>query len=309
MSKKVIKFSIKLLVTLFFVAWIVFKTNWPEVFYYLSQIKIWQLVAYSLTIIAGIAISSYKWMILARFKEIILPFKDFFNYYLAGTLINNFMPSFIGGDTFKAYQIGKKDKKYTQAASTVMMDRITGLFAASIMAIFFGILNYGMVIKNKPLLITILIIFLSLLLDILLASIKNYPILKKLTRFIPSRLMEFIKELGSYNHNSNIIRKAVLLSLLFDFVGIALANYLLFWALGVHLNFLEYSSVIFLISIISAIPISVNNIGVKEWAYITFFGIIGVDSSVALTAAIIGRFIQMIISFFALPVYLRAKKS
>jgi glycosyltransferase 2 family protein len=308
-KKKVIKFSIKLAVTLFFVAWIVFKTDWNEVLYYLKQIEPWQIAVYSATIVAGIAISSYKWMFLAKFKGIILPYKEFFNLYLAGMFINNFMPSFIAGDAFKAYQIGKPEKKYTEAASTVTIDRITGLFAASIMVVFFGVLNYQMVIENTPLLVANLVILFSLLLDILIAKNRSHPIFRKFARFLPAKILEFIRELGEYNKNPLILRKAILWSMLFDLVGICIANYLLFLALGVKIDFLAYSSIIFIISIISSLPISVNNIGIKEWAYITFFGILGVDASVAVTAAILSRLIQMIISFFALPVYLRAKKS
>jgi hypothetical protein len=67
-------------------------------------------------------------------------------------------------------------------------------------------------------------------------------------------------------------------------------------------------SVIFLISIISALPISINNIGLKEWAYITFFGIFGLSSGAVIAVSIISRFIQMAVSFTAMPIYLKSKK-
>jgi predicted SPOUT superfamily RNA methylase MTH1 len=47
---------------------------------------------------------------------------------------------------------------------------------------------------------------------------------------------------------------------------------------------------------------------VKEWAYVTFFGFFGVSAAVVITVAILSRFLQMLLSFFALPVYLRNKK-
>jgi hypothetical protein len=62
-----------------------------------------------------------------------------------------------------------------------------------------------------------------------------------------------------------------------------------------------------LINIIASIPISINNIGIKEWAYHTFFVFISVDPSVAVTVALSSRFIQMLISFFALPEFLRRR--
>jgi hypothetical protein len=70
---------------------------------------------------------------------------------------------------------------------------------------------------------------------------------------------------------------------------------------------LDYLSIVFLISIVSAIPVSINNIGIKEWAYITFFGFFGIASSGALVAALLSRIVQMLISFAALPYYLKNK--
>ena len=77
--------------------------------------------------------------------------------------------------------------------------------------------------------------------------------------------------------------------------------------LSVGMNFLDYLSVIFLISIVASVPVSINNIGIKEWAYITFFAVFGIEASQVVSVAIISRFIQMLISFFALPIYLRRK--
>jgi hypothetical protein len=88
----------------------------------------------------------------------------------------------------------------------------------------------------------------------------------------------------------------------------ALANFVLLKALGVQIGFLNYLSVIFLIAIVSSIPITINNIGLKEWAYVTFFGFFGVSSSLIVIAAILGRFLQMLLSFVAFPMYLKTKK-
>jgi uncharacterized membrane protein YbhN (UPF0104 family) len=95
--------------------------------------------------------------------------------------------------------------------------------------------------------------------------------------------------------------------MVFALLGVAAANYVLFWSLGVKISLLDYLSVIFLISIVSAIPVSINNIGIKEWAYVTFFGFFGVNSAVVIAIAIISRFLQMLFSFFALPIYIKNK--
>ena len=93
-----------------------------------------------------------------------------------------------------------------------------------------------------------------------------------------------------------------------NFIGLAGANWVLFLALGVKIGILNYLSVIFLASVVSAMPISINNIGVKEWAYITFFGFFGLSAGAVVSVAITSRIIQMLLSFAAWPIYLKERK-
>lgn len=160
--KKQTKFAIKLIICLAFIAWIVFVVDWREVWLHLQKIRLWQIIFYFFVYIAGILISAKKWAWLAKIKAIHFPFSHFFKLYFSATFINNFLPSFIGGDTFKAYQIGKKDKKYPEAFSTVVIDRITGLLGAMILTLFFTAINYPVISQNTTLLLINFLIFLVL---------------------------------------------------------------------------------------------------------------------------------------------------
>jgi len=306
--KRKLKLILKLLVTFGFLAWVILKVDWGQVLFYLRAITFWKLALYAVLIVAGISISSYKWKLLAQFKGLKHDFSDYYRFYLAGTFINNFMPSFIGGDTFKAYETGKPEKKYIEAASAVMADRITGLIGMTILALLFSLLNLKTVLHNNFLLLINFALAFSLLLDILIAKTKNFRVWKKFLDRLPQKIARFIIEVQDYSE-SGIIFKAVSFGILFQFIGVALANFLLFWALGIKIGIFNYLSVIFLISLISSIPISINNIGVKEWAYVTFFGIYGLDASAVVTVAILSRVIQMVISFFALPTYIKKRRS
>jgi hypothetical protein len=306
--KKYTKLIFKILVSAVFLFWIIFKVDWRNVVENVSNLNIFYLFFYIIVVVLGIAISSYKWKVLANFKGIQLSFLEFFKFYLTGTFINNFMPSFVGGDTFKAYETGKAQGKYIESASSVFMDRITGLFGATILALIFSLLNIIKVIDSKVLIIVNIIIFLSFLTDIFIAKVRKYTFWSRFGKYFPDKVVAFVADLGTYNNNSKIFRKTILLTFVFDFVGLALANYILFLAFGIQIGILDYLSVIFLISIVSSVPISINNIGIKEWAYITFFGVFGLSSSAVITVAITSRMIQMLISFFALPIYLRRSK-
>lgn len=308
MRKKIFKGAIKALVSIFFTYLVIVKTNWPEVVYYTKKIEWWQIFLYLVVLLLGMWISSYKWKILAEYKGIRFPQKDFFKFYLTGTFINNFMPSFIAGDAYKTIATSGNEKKYSESASAVMMDRITGLIGIMILSLFFSAINYEIVLKNNILLTINALIIVSLCSDIVIAKLKKIPLLKKMVyKIVPEKALKFLKDLYSYGNNSNIIKKAVWLSLVFSIVGVAFLNYILFWGLGVNIGIIDYLSVIFLISVISSLPISINNIGLKEWAYITFFGYFGITSGAVVAISVMSRFLQMIVSCLALPIYIRSK--
>ncbi len=307
--KKYLTFFLKLAVSLGFITWLILVTNWSQVLFYFREISAWKLVLYVVLIVFSLFVSAYKWKILGEFKDIKVSLWDYFRFYLAGVFINNFMPSFIGGDTFRAYQIGKPDKKYMEAASSVILDRITGFVGSTILVVVFGLLNLQRVIEIKALVIVDLLVLASLFLDFFIIQFRKLKFWKKINRFLPQKLVKLFAELDEYSGNSHILARTIWWGMIFGIVGVAIPNLVLFWALNLKISILNYLSVIFLISIITAVPISVNNIGIKEWAYVVFFGAFGINGAAVVTVSILNRFIQMIISFFALPTYLKSKKN
>lgn len=308
-KKRFLSLSLKILVSAAFVVWIILKVNWSEVLFYIEKLSLLQIVIFSLLFVAGTLISAYKWGLLARHKNINLSLWEFFKIYLTGAFINNFTPSFIGGDAYRSYQTGKGETShYAEAASAVAMDRITGFLGTIILIFLFSLLNFKMVLKTPVLIITDILLVASFGIDITLMLIRKTVFWRLIKKYSPEYLIKFIRETGSYNSDRSIITKTVFWGIIFNFVGVGLANYILFLAFNIKISLLDYFTVTFIISIISAIPISINNIGVREWAHITFFGLFGIDPAAVVSVAIVSRILMMLITFLALPIYLRDKK-
>ncbi len=301
------KFFLKLFVSAGLAAWLIFKINWSEVLGYAQKISLLQIILYVAVLLFGMIVSSYKWKILADFKGFNFPLQKYFKLYLTGTFINNFFPSFIGGDTYKAYQISKLDKRYLAASATVVIDRITGLLAALVLSIFFALLNWKVVFEHSILIYILAGAILFLICVLLLPFVAKFNLWKKITSKVPTKINEIVVDFAEY-WGSSALNKSFFLSVFFSLIGIALVNYVLFWSLGINIGIIDYLTVIFLISFVSALPVSINNIGIKEWAYVTFFGFFGVAASAVVTVALVSRILQMIVSFAALPMYIRNKK-
>lgn len=214
-KSKIVKFFLKLFVSLAFVAWLIFKIDWQEVLFYISKISFWNILIYVAVLLFGMAISAYKWKILAKFKGFDISLKRSFQLYLAGTFINNLMPSFIGGDTYKAYQIGKDEKRYVSAAASVVVDRITGLIGAMILSVIFAALNWPVVSEHRILLIILAIVFLILILAVIIGASAKFSFWQKLFQFMPKKILEIIKDFAEYKNDEKTLIKSLLLSFAF----------------------------------------------------------------------------------------------
>ncbi len=304
---KTFKTILKFLITVFLVFLLLKKINWLETWEYFKQVKIIFVLLYVFLYFGGILISARKWQLLAKFKKFQRPYFFYLKTYLLGTFFNNFFPSFVGGDTYRIYVLGKKEKRLGDSSATIIVDRISGLLAVIFLAGIFGLFNYQSLQKEDGIFSLILVMIGISALFILGKIFFNFPFFQKIINCLPNKLKKYINTLGSFQ-DKNIFWTTMNYSFLFMGVGIALANYMLFLAFGVHLSWLDFLSVTFLTNLIASLPISVGNIGVKEWAYVFLFGIFGVQSSVAVAVVLLARVLQMLVSLVAVPFYLNRQK-
>jgi glycosyltransferase 2 family protein len=302
---KTLKFILKLSASTFFIGLLIIKVNWSESWQYLQKIEAWQIAAYLAVIFLSLFISAKKWQELCFFKDLRSSFFTFFKLYLTGAFINNFVPSTIGGDIFRAYQMGKKEKRYKEATATVVMDRFTGLLALMIMSPILYLLNFSRVSGIYLIGLSDAIILGALFALIVFWKTKKAAWAQKFFSYLPDKAKIFLGELSVFGSDWKIFGRAMVYSFLFNLIGVGLANLILFWSLGININLLDYFSVIFLISIVASIPAGV---GLKEWAYIAFFAPLGISIPGAVMVAILNRFLQGLVNIVALPIYLRSKK-
>lgn len=178
----------------------------------------------------------------------------------------------------------------------------------ALLALCFSPLLFPFIETSTPLSLTLIVLAAFFVFDLFVAYAYCQPWFHRLVAAIPfQKIRRFVEEVVFYT-KKHIWWRTSLWSVLFIFVGVALSNFALFHALGSDIGFIPFLSVIFLVTIISAVPLSINNIGIKEWAYITFFGLVGVSIETAVTVALLSRFLQMLISFIALPQYLNTRE-
>lgn len=297
----------KIAVTLTLVFWLIERVDWGVVRHELSEVSLSLLFLYVVFQLSGNLISARKWQVIAEYKGLAFSLKEGFFTYMTGAFINNFLPSTIGGDAYRGLWLAKHSGARAASLSTVVFDRFIGLWTTAVLGLILSFTLWSYIRESVALSVTLLALLGFLVVDLVITYLYCRPWFRKFVAGLSfQKIRRLLEEIIFYTKKDIWFRTSIW-SGLFIFVGIGLSNYTLFRALGSDIGFLPFFSVILLVAIVINLPISINNIGVKEWAYVAFFGLVGVSVETAVTAALLSRFIQMILSFIAIPQYLRAE--
>lgn len=292
------------------VYWLVGQVDWQAVGDIAVHASLPLILVYISLQLAGNVFSAAKWRYLARIQGFNFSVQGGTLAYLTGAFINNFLPSTVGGDTYRVLWMSRTGER-SRAFATVFFDRITGLLALFLFAgVGLAFLPWRTLLEQPAFIvfsgITLSVAF--VMIAALFFAERFYQLAVFLIGFFPwERPVQLLRDFEPLA-DSRVYGKAILWAVLFTLIGIGGSNYFLFSSLGADLSPVAFGSAIFAATLVANIPISINNIGVKEWSYVFFFGLLGVSTELAVTAALAARLLQMAISFIALPGYLADKR-
>ena len=111
---------------------------------------------------------------------------------------------------------------------------------------------------------------------VLLTFIISLPLTGRFFSPVFKGIESILEEIGVYWKDSGLMIKVFLCSTLFHLTLIFI-NIFIGLALNIRIPFLYYFVFVPLISVLSAIPISFNGIGIREASYIFFLKLTGID--------------------------------
>jgi uncharacterized membrane protein YbhN (UPF0104 family) len=182
------------------------------------------------------------------------------------------MPGLVGGDAVKIYYLYRETGKGTQALASVFMDRYVGftcLMTIGLLAFPFG-LKYFQGTWIQWILPAIVLAFLT-------GSVTVLGL--RLGKGI-GFLQDFYDYFHSYRNRRDVLVKAFLLSAGVQ-VAIIISIYILAIGLGeripLHMIFIFMP----IIAALSAAPVSISGIGIREFSTVLLLGTIGVSAEMA----------------------------
>lgn len=223
----------------------------------------------------GIWLSSIKWKIALENKNYSLI--KLSKIYWVSNFFSNFLPSTIGGDSYKVMKL-KKEFGYKKTIYSILLDRGTGLFTILLVLFFSSIWIYN---KTENIYFSIIPIF-----SILTIIIGYF--------FLSFFKIEFLQKLiTSINQKKKTFIKLILTSIPFVFLG-AFSLWVYYFMYGYNLSFFSVLVFYCLIQFIGMIPISINGFGLREGALVYLFLLLGVPAEVSLSIGILSRLVMIL---------------
>lgn len=303
MNKKT-KSLLKIVFSVALLTWIFWKLDWSFIAEELKTLNSAYLLLFLLCQLGAMLLSVKKWQGIARYQHLNFSLWEGLKIYLTGTFINNFLPSTIGGDIYRSVWLVRQGGEGSKAFSTVLFDRCTGLFMTLLLTLVMGFFVWQEVVP-LPHFLTVSYLVVAGSLVFFCATVFFIP--RNLVARVPwGKLRSLFQETLLYR-DVGIWLQASGWSTAFIFLGLGISNYILFLSLGYALPILPFFGLVSLMALFVSLPISINNIGVKEGAYGVLFVLLGVSFETAVTVALLSRVLQTGLSLLALPVYLLEK--
>ena len=311
-GKTYIIFGGKLIFCLILMGWIFSKIeiNLFLKIFRQTDIKIF-IIAY-LFLLLNTALSSLKWKILLEADGIKIPFNFLIKSYLVATFANLFLPSNIGGDVVRIYDVAKHSKDSVKSTASVLIDRASGFFALSLIG-FIASLSSVSFLNNTKIISSLCSVFiLILVMFVLLFNKKIHSLIRIMLSFfkIQKALSLFTRltdSLDSYKKHPATLSKILLISFFFQLMVVGIV-YL--YSLGLHMkiSFLYFLIFIPIITVIESIPLTPFALGIRDASYVYFFTKVGLSIEQSESLAITYILMTFAYAFLGGVIFLFKKK-
>jgi len=282
--KKALGSIFKIGFSLSLLALVLWHVGWGEAWESLRAAQLPYLGVALLLHVVAIPVRAYRWRILLTALGISVPLSRLTALYFVGSFFNTFLPTGIGGDIVRIYELGRRSGQPAAAVGTVLVDRATGILMLFLMALTTLPFGYGLISPQTTWLIVCLFLagWGGLWLILRRDWLEKWGLLRILSK------VKQIEEVYETVHACGVkaISGALAASFALNLLLIA-ANYFVGLSLGVRISIWYYLLFVPIISSLLVLPISLSGVGVREGGYIYFFAQAGVAPPQALTMSLL----------------------
>jgi uncharacterized membrane protein YbhN (UPF0104 family) len=275
---------LKVCLSLGLLALLLKQVGWQQTLETLGKARFPYLAAAFAIYLVGMVVRAYRWQVLLAALRIDMPLVKLTGLYFVGTFFSNILPTGIGGDVVRVYELSKQSKKPIESVGTVLLDRATGLLVLFLIALMALIFSHQLIAPNVATAILILCLGSWAGLGLILRRdwLERWGLLRIMAKIKQFReLYESVTACGL-----KAMGGALAISLVFNALLIAV-NYLIALSLGVEIPLWCFLLFVPLISFLLVLPVSLSGLGVREGGYVYLFAQVGVSAPLALAMSLL----------------------
>ncbi len=280
----------RLLVSLGLMALVFYKLDLSEFVGLMRGARLLYITAAVALIIGDLVLGAYRWQRLLRALGISIPLSTLTASYFVGLFFNNFLPTSMGGDVVRIYDVARYSRQPSASAASVVAERALSALAQGLIALVGLALGYEVTKRFVGEIAALFAVLCLVLVALLLGDHWGRKI-----SLLRGRVMEALGSISFCLRDKSLALWVVFVSLFFHAV-IVLINYAIFLALGADVSLAYCFLVIPIILFITLLPVSINGLGIREWAYIYFFGRLGLSMAEAVAASLLFFILLILVS-------------
>ena len=288
--------------------WIVHLVDLRQLAAAVRQTNRWGLGAACLLYLLALLACCVRWYLLLAPTHP-QPFRQVLRWFLIGAFFNTLLPTTIGGDVVRIQKAGHAIGSWSQAAATVLLDRVSGFVAmfsigATATLIALPRIHDPVILQGVLGLAGLFTLLLGCLVSPRLLRWMIAPLGWLRLHRLHAAVQEFQTLLHAYGRHPRALGLALGCSFIAQGAGMWL-----YWvvarAMGIPLPLWATFVFVPILMMIAVLPISLNGLGVREGAAIVLFGSLGIPNAEALGLSLVCAAIPGLSGLWGAVVFLR----
>lgn len=297
---------IKAVVVVLLIFFIEKNVNIENIYTQISKIKVCLFLFATTLVLVQFFLAAARWSVVTNAIGFRLPFRDAVVGYLGAAFFSLALPSTIGGDAFRVLLSTRHSPNVGQATVGVVIDRAFGLLTLALLSLY-GATRLWSIPAAKTTGIAVALTAAALIAGALVAGLLSafFP------RLLTWRLGQPLYWLSDGFVRAAKTRRSAGLIFLYSLAGHMLTVLAFMWlaaSLGFELNLQDAMTILPVILLSAAIPLSINGWGIRESVSILVMGHLGYGADEALAVSLLFGLSLLLVGFFGGLVWLSDTK-
>ena len=286
---------LRLAVTVLLLLLVLSRVDWKEFRAVGSSVDISLVFVGYLLNLAMVGFNTLRWSVLIAPLRIPVRFGRLASYYFVCMFFNNFMPTSIGGDVVRVFDLARHTGDKSSSMASILVERLLGLYVLVPIGLGAFLILYPELPERRWFFLAEAGMALAFLLGTLLIRRRSLRKIEPLLRPFDSLLVRLdakrkmgrlYDHLDFYKSRLGVVLLALLLSLLSRVVWVV-SCYVLGRAIGIELGPVHYFLIMPLVEVGRMLPVSINGMGIREGVFLLALGVFGVGSAPAIFLSVL----------------------